>query len=86
MSKVIYHSPAFTSGGPFLIPAEALSTYAKRDECLLKMQELGGIYAEPTKEFLKLRSKVLAARRKIELNGWHSRTLSNKEFIAALTA
>ena len=86
MSKVIYHSPAFTSGGPFLIPVEAISTYAKRDECLLKMHELGGIYAEPTKEFLKLRSKMLSAKRKIERNGWHSRTLSNKEFIAVLTA
>ena len=86
MSKVIYHSPAFTSGGPFLIPVEAISTYAKRDECLLKMHELGGIDAEPTKEFLKLRSKMLSAKRKIERNGWHSRTLSNKEFIAVLTA
>ena len=86
MSKVIYHSPAFTSGGPFLVPVEALSTYAKRDECLLQMQALGGIHAEPTKEFLKLRSKMLAARRKIERNGWHSRTVSNKEMIDTLTA
>lgn len=70
MEKALYRSPVFSSGVPFLVPVEALSTYAKRDECLLQMQALGGIHAEPTKEFLKLRSKMLAARRKIERNRW----------------
>jgi len=71
MEKVVYQSPVFSSS-PSLIPAEALSTYAKRDQCLLQMKALGGIHAKPTVEFLKLRSKMLAARRKIERNRWWS--------------
>lgn len=74
--KVIYTSPVFSHNNgtarQFSIPMEALSTYAKRDECLLKMIEMGGIYAKPTPEFLKIRSKMLAAKRKIERMGWFS--------------
>ena len=69
MKKALYQSPVFGSS-PCLVPVEALSTYAKRDQCLLQMRDLGGIYAEPTKQFLKLRSQMLAARRKIERNHW----------------
>lgn len=74
--KVIYTSPVFKNedgkARKFFIPVEALSTYAKRDACLLQMSEMGGIYAKPTPEFLKLRSKMLAAKRKIEKMGWFS--------------
>ena len=76
MNKVVYTSPVFSnedgSGRKFLIPVEALSTYAKRDECLIKMHDLGGIYATLTPEFMKLRSRMLSARRKIEREGWYS--------------
>ena len=79
MSKVVYTSPVFShadgSSRKFLISVNALSTYAKRDECLLKMHELGGIYAKPTPEFLKLRSKMLSAKRKIEREGWFSESV-----------
>ena len=76
MQQTVYASPVFNnadgSSRKFWIPVNALATYAKRDECLLKMHELGGIDAKPTPEFLKLRSKMLAARRKIEREGWFS--------------
>ena len=76
MSKVIYTSPVFSnadgSARKFLVPVEGLSTHAKRDQMLLKMKELGGIYATPTKEFMDCRKKMLAAKRKIEKNGWYS--------------
>lgn len=76
MTKVIYTSPVFNTatgeGRKFLLPIEAVTTYAKRDECLLKMIEMGGINAKPTPEFMKIRSKMLAARRKIERQGWYS--------------
>ena len=76
MQHIVYTSPVFSnadgSGRKFWIPSNALATYAKRDECLLKMDELGGIYAKPTPEFMKIRSKMLAARRKIQREGWFS--------------
>jgi hypothetical protein len=71
MAKVVYQSPVFSSS-PSLIPAEALSTYAKRDQCLLQIIALGGIHAKPSAELYKLRSKMQAARRKIERNRWWS--------------
>lgn len=74
--KVVYTSNVFkdANGTPrkFLIPADAVKTYQKRDEYLQKMIELGGIFAKPTAEFLGYRSKMLAARKKIERMGWHS--------------
>ena len=74
--KVIYTSPVFSHNNgtarQFSIPMEAIGTYAKRDECLLKMIAMGGIYAEPTAEFIKIRSKMLAAKRKIQKMGWSS--------------
>jgi hypothetical protein len=79
-AKIHYTSPVFShadgSSRKFLIPADALTTYAKRDECLFKMHQMGGIYAKPTPEFLKLRSKMLAAKRKIERMGWFSITVN----------
>lgn len=72
--KVIYTSPVFRnedgSARKFLVPMAGLSTHAKRDEMLVKMIALGGIHAEPTEEFLSLRKKMMAAKRKIEKNGW----------------
>jgi hypothetical protein len=74
--KVLYTSPVFKdadgSARKAMIPAAALSTYATRDAALLSMIELGGIYAKPTAEFLSLRKKMLAAKRKIQKNGWFS--------------
>lgn len=76
MSKVIYTSPVFKdengNGRKFLIAAEGVSTHAKRDAMLLKMIALGGIHAKPTEEFMGYRKKMLAAKRKIEKNGWFS--------------
>jgi hypothetical protein len=72
--KVIYTSPVFkhADGSPrqFLVPLAGLSTHARRDECLIKMIALGGIHAVPTPEFLAIRKKMLAAKKKIEKNGW----------------
>ena len=76
MAKVLYTSTFFLnedgSGRKFLIPAEGVKTYQKRDACLIKMKAMGGIYAKPTPEFLKLRNQMLNARRKIEKMGWMS--------------
>jgi len=68
--KVIYTSPAL-SNRKFLVPEEAVKTYQRRDCALLKLKELGGITAPFTKEVAKLRQIMLAARRKIEREGWH---------------
>lgn len=59
----------------FMIPVEALSTYAKRDAALIQMSALGGIHAEPTKEFMALRKVMLSAKRKIERKGWFSQVV-----------
>jgi len=71
-----YISPVFkkADGTPeiFTIPAVALATYTKRDSALLKMIEMGGIHAKSTTEFMKIRSKMLAAKRKIQREGWFS--------------
>lgn len=77
--KVLYSSPVFKdsdgSARKAMIPLAAVETYAKRDAALLAMIELGGIYAKPTPEFLALRKKMMAAKRKIEKNGWFSQTV-----------
>jgi len=54
------------------VPVESLSTWVLRDACLAQMMALGGIHAHPTPEFMKLRAKMMSAKRKIEKNGWHS--------------
>jgi hypothetical protein len=66
----IYVSPVF--GTVSRIPAAALTTYIKRDRALLKMRELGGLNAGPSPAMLKLRSQMLAAKRKIEREHWFS--------------
>ena len=79
MEKVSYTSPFFhNEDGSFkvaLVPAAAVTTYAKRDAALVKMHALGGIHAQPTVEFMKLRTKMMAAKRKIERNGWVSQAV-----------
>lgn len=74
--KVVYTSPVFKNengeGRKFFIPEESLTTYAVRDTCLLQLMALGGIRAKPTTEFMKIRSKMMAAKRKIEKKGWFS--------------
>ena len=76
--KVPYTSPVFRNaeGAPqtFMIPADALTTYAKRDAALLKLIELGGIDAKVTPEFMKIRNTMLSAKRKIQRMGWFSQT------------
>lgn len=72
----VYASPVFKNQDGtqrlFKIPTKAWSTYTKRDAALLKLMELGGIHATPTPEFMKIRSKMMSAKRKIERMGWFS--------------
>ena len=72
--KVLYTSPVFKNadgtGRQFMIPANAVQTYAKRDAALLVMMEMGGIYAKPTLEFMAQRKAMMSAKRKIEREGW----------------
>lgn len=74
--KVLYTSPfSKTTDGAFrqfMIPVKALATYAKRDAALIQMSALGGIHAQPTKEFMALRKVMMSAKRKIEREGWYS--------------
>ena len=81
MTFVVYASPVFRNadGAPrmFKIPASALTTYAKRDACLMKIMEMGGINAKFTPELIKIRSKMMAAKRKIANNGWFSSVIEN---------
>ena len=74
--KAIYSSPVFKdvngNARKFLIPLESWSTHVQRDLMLLKMLELGGIGAKPTPEFMGYRKKMMAAKKKIEKNGWFS--------------
>jgi hypothetical protein len=77
--KVLYTSPVFKnadgSSRKFMIPVDALETYAKRDAALIAMINLGGIYAKAAPEFMSLRKKMMSAKRKIERNGWFSVTV-----------
>jgi len=76
MEKVLYISPVFSNqnGQPqkFIVPADAVSTYAKRDAALQVLKALGGIYAPMTSECSKQHRKMMSAKRKIERNGWFS--------------
>ena len=74
--NIVYNSPFFNTSS--VIPAVALKTYQNRDAALLKLRALGGIAAEPTAEVLKLRGKMLAARRKIEREGWSSQPFAER--------
>lgn len=71
--NIVYNSPFFNT--LVVIPAVALNTYQKRDAALLKMRALGGIAAVPSAELIKQRSKMLAAKRKIEREGWYCQVL-----------
>jgi len=74
--KILYTSPAFKnadgSSRQFMIPLNAIKTYAKRDAALMAMMELGGIHAQPTTEFMAQRKAMMSAKRKIEREGWFS--------------
>lgn len=75
--NVVYNSPFFNTSS--VIPAVALKTYQKRDAALIRMRELGGVaagYKNP--EVIKLRAKMLAARRKIEREGWYSQAFAER--------
>lgn len=78
--KAIYNSPVFKdvngNARKFLIPLQGLSTHVLRDSMLLKMIELGGIGAKLTPEFMAYRKKMMAAKKKIEKNGWFSTEIS----------
>jgi hypothetical protein len=78
--KILYTSPAFKnadgSGRQFMIPLNAIKTYAKRDAALMAMMELGGIHAQPTTEFMAQRKAMMSAKRKIEREGWFCETVS----------
>ena len=77
--KVLYTSPVFKdsdgSARQVLIPLHAVETYAKRDAALLAMMALGGIYADPTPQFMAFRKTMMSAKRKIERNGWYCKTV-----------
>jgi hypothetical protein len=77
--KITYTSPVFhNADGTSLtmrIPRAALTTYAKRDTALLKLMELGGIHAKATAEVMKVRSKMMAAKRKIARENWFAETI-----------
>jgi hypothetical protein len=72
--KVLYTSPVFKnidgSGRQFMVPTDAIKTYAKRDSALLAMIALGGIHATPTPEFMAHRKNMMSAKRKIQREGW----------------
>lgn len=78
--KVLYTSPVFKNADgshrQFMIPANAVKTYAKRDAALLVMISMGGINATPTPEFMAQRKAMMTAKRKIEREGWYSETVS----------
>ena len=78
--KVLYTSPVFKnidgSGRQFMVPADAIKTYAKRDSALLAMIALGGIHATPTPAFMAHRKSMMSAKRKIEREGWFCDTVS----------
>ena len=73
--KVLYTSPVFKyadgSGHQWMIPADAIKTYAKRDAALLAMMALGGIHATPDPVFMAHRKSMMSAKRKIEREGWY---------------
>lgn len=77
--KFAYISPIFTNadGSPrvFMIPKVAVKTYQKRDTNLLKLKDLGGIHAPNTDEVRKIRNAMMAAKRKIEREFWHSESV-----------
>ena len=74
MENIVYVSPFFNTSR--VIPAVALKTYKSRDAALIKMRELGGVAAGATSEMVKLRAKMLAAKRKIEREGWYSQSFA----------
>ena len=74
--NVVYNSPFFNTTS--VIPAIALKTYQNRDAALLKLRALGGIAAVPSAEVIKLRARMLAARRKIEREGWYSQPFAQR--------
>ncbi len=76
MENIVYVSPFFNTSS--VIPAVALKTYQKRDAALIKMRALGGISAGATPEMIKLRAKMLAAKRKIEREGWYSQAFAER--------
>ena len=77
MENIVYVSPFFNTSS--VIPAVALKTYQKRDAALIKMRALGGIsasYKDP--QVIKLRARMLAAKRKIEREGWYSQAFAQR--------
>ncbi len=72
--KVLYTSPVFKNidgaNRQYMIPVNAIKTYAKRDAALLAMTALGGIHAKLTPEFMAHRKSMMSAKRKIEREGW----------------
>jgi hypothetical protein len=80
MEKITYTSFFWTNevGQPrqFTIPAEALSTYVKRDLALTECMKLGGIHAVPTPAYMKNRKVHMTASRKIQRKGWFCQSVN----------
>ena len=72
--KVLYTSPLFSNidgtARQFMIDIKGIKFHAKRDAAVLRMKELGGIYAPATPEVVALRKQILSAKRSIERNGF----------------
>lgn len=80
--KVMYTSPVFKNADgtlrQFMIPAVSVKTYTKRDSALLAMMALGGIHAQSTVEFMAHRKIMMAAKRKIEREGWFAHPVTTE--------
>ena len=75
--KVLYTSPLFfnpeTGSYPtFSIDVKGLKYHQKRDNAVLKLQELGGINTPDTEETRKCIKAIRSAKRAIERNGYFS--------------
>ena len=79
--KVLYTSQVFNNvdgtARQFMIPIDAIKTYAKRDAALLAMMALGGIHAKLTPEFIAHRKSMMSAKRKIQREGWYSQMVNS---------
>lgn len=65
----------FTGREYLMIPREAMTTYAKKHQAVMRMMELGGIHAPYTLEVEKLMKNIRSANRKIEREGWYSTSI-----------
>lgn len=78
--KVLYTSPLFFNPETgayrtFLIDADGLKYHQKRDRAVLKLQELGGVFAPNTAASRKCMREIKSAKRAIEKNGYFAQSV-----------